>query len=256
MTRSPRRPDVAWMLRSYWCDVVLGVVSRLRQMPNKERGILLERNTFLQPCAVRGLPCGLTFAVGVKFHETFVLTYLPDSSVLVQNGGWLTQTTAQRINTNLPAWVPKVIWKSNRHQIDRGIWPSEWCEQEGVEWVAHAVSDLFFDHIIAYTPSRKGPCRMCAGKDPVCSRCFGHNEVEYGHLPVHRPFLKDEAVLWVYKMGKRGGTYQGKNGYTMARPVNAFPTGYNGVEVYSYNWLEPTERARHELDEVLKNTHA
>lgn len=44
-------------------------------------------------------------ALAVALHSTDVLTFYPSGHVTLNTGGWLTRTTADRINTYLPAGI-------------------------------------------------------------------------------------------------------------------------------------------------------
>lgn len=65
----------------------------------------LERNTYLERR-------GDNFAI--RLHQTDVVTYKPDDSIVLNSGGWLTMTTKARINQFLPAGINLAS--------DRGQW--------------------------------------------------------------------------------------------------------------------------------------
>lgn len=61
----------------------------------------LENNTYLQR---RERP-GDRDAYAVKYHKTDIVTYEPDGSVILRNGGWFTMTTKQRIEAYAPVHI-------------------------------------------------------------------------------------------------------------------------------------------------------
>lgn len=59
-------------------------------------------------------------SVAVVLHNTAVLTFLPDGSIVLNSGGWLTVTTKERINRYLPNGL--------RVYSNRGVW---WLYKNG-----------------------------------------------------------------------------------------------------------------------------
>lgn len=52
--------------------------------------------------AVR-LPSVFGNAIGIKLHDTFVVTFYEEGTIKLDSGGWLTMTTKERMNRFLPA---------------------------------------------------------------------------------------------------------------------------------------------------------
>lgn len=67
------------------------------KLGNKDKRRLRERNTYLLR---EDNAFGDIFYV--RYHATNILAFLPDGSVKVNNGGWYTVTTKQRLNEYLP----------------------------------------------------------------------------------------------------------------------------------------------------------
>lgn len=74
-------------------------------------------------------------AIAIQLHETDVLTFMPDKSVVVTSGGWKTVTTKDRINTYLPSGYR--IFQSG------GVWYWAKPQQDGFQDVNH--STIFTD---------------------------------------------------------------------------------------------------------------
>lgn len=59
--------------------------------------------------------------IAVRYHETDVLTYCPDGTIVLNSGGWMTVTTKARINEYLPSgWTlyqDKGVW-----YLQKGYW--------------------------------------------------------------------------------------------------------------------------------------
>jgi hypothetical protein len=54
-------------------------------------------------------------SIGLRLHDTHVVKYLPDDTVVLDSGGWRTVTTKDRINNYAPIrlWQNKGIWYVN-----------------------------------------------------------------------------------------------------------------------------------------------
>ena len=79
----------------------------------------LDRHTYLRRDNVMNLDL-----IGVKYHDTYVVTFYPDNRIALNSGGWRTMTTKARINScNLPYTLYQ----------DSGVWyvsKSRWTDRE------------------------------------------------------------------------------------------------------------------------------
>lgn len=48
-------------------------------------------------------------AVAIRYHQTRIITYLADGSIILNNGGWDTVTTRDRLNLFTPSGIH--IWR-------------------------------------------------------------------------------------------------------------------------------------------------
>lgn len=50
--------------------------------------------------------------IGIRYHNTIVITYSYDGSIVLNNGGWTTPTTKKRINdfTNARIYQKDFVW--------------------------------------------------------------------------------------------------------------------------------------------------
>jgi hypothetical protein len=141
------------------------------------KGRPLERNTRVVYCEVDGKP-----GVGVKFHNTVVVAYLPDGTTVLNSGNWHTVTTLDRINRYSPAFVRSDFrWKTD------GTKHSEYRT-----WIM--ASSVF-----ARSQERYKPCRRCKGTgindaQGRCWGCTGTGVRDYGSKPVCPTFEDGVAV--------------------------------------------------------------
>ena len=86
-----------------WGGAVMNYQSAIEKLAGRDRR-KVGHNTYLEK-----LDGG---AVGVKLHQTYVVTFKPDGVVVLSSGGWRTVTTKDRINTYSPVciWQKKRVW--------------------------------------------------------------------------------------------------------------------------------------------------
>lgn len=78
----------------------------------------------------------------VQLHNTYVVSYYPDGSVVLNSGGWRTKTTKARMNDHLPRW-----WFVYQ---ERGVW--------------YLRKDMGLQEYIFVDGIRIGPRGGCSGK--------------------------------------------------------------------------------------------
>lgn len=77
--------------------------------------------------------------IAVRYHDTDVVTYLPDGRVELRTGGWKSQTTKRRMEDYSAAYV----WSDN------GIWYVK-PRSEGSPWSGNGTSYLFAEGVILH----------------------------------------------------------------------------------------------------------
>jgi hypothetical protein len=81
----------------------------------------------------------------IRYHETDIITYEPDGSILIDCDGWLTSTTKHRLNEFTPFSFSGACWSGysraplvNRHSPWQTYYGGHEPENAGENWVLHA----------------------------------------------------------------------------------------------------------------------
>jgi hypothetical protein len=83
--------------------------------------------------------------IGVKLHDTFVVTYTPNNSVILNSGGWKTVTTKARINeyTDVRLSQKNSLWTIGGHMFTDGMEVFENGKIKGAEKVTEKKEKAF-----------------------------------------------------------------------------------------------------------------
>jgi hypothetical protein len=104
----------------------------------------------------------------VRLHDTAIVSYFPDGSIMLRAGGWYTQTTAERINGHTP--------QDLRLNSDRGRWVVHYftySPETGADW--H--EPMCFDEGITFERDANGRWQVKSGglSDPLRKMQDIHN---------------------------------------------------------------------------------
>lgn len=117
--------------------------------------------------------------LGLKLHDTVIVTYFPDGSYELDSGGWKTLTTKDRMNNYTPFHIhqEKLIWYiNNKHLFKDGIriepdgtvkgdmTPGELKEWKYTKEKIMAFAKRFAEALPVPQPSG-GDCWYCAFRD-------------------------------------------------------------------------------------------
>jgi hypothetical protein len=92
----------------------------------------------------------------VRLHDTEVLTFFPDGSIILNTDGWLTLTTKDRMNTYLP--------KGYRILQEKRVWYLAFFD--GKTWIRHCVYQDDMQLVPIKLPGRKS-CYTVQGGLPL-----------------------------------------------------------------------------------------
>lgn len=205
--------------------------------------------------------------IAVCYHETDVLTYCPDGTIVLDSGGWKTSTTKARINEYIPSgWTvyqDKGIWYLQKGHWGRGDYESYPFadgmslnpETETVKGAGEDPAQMLKLKRVASTFASAYVRELLAGNVPAPSGgdCFfcAMREVETGK-PLGELTNDDHIVSHIEE-----GYYVPS---LLVNAIEAFPVGkliqgmvgdlWNGASVADYGWL--ADIAKEQLTRSLR----